>query len=552
MEKDLIYNFNLIFSCGTEYNFQMKGQDKISNILNKIAEDLEIEIPDNLPIVLSKIDILKFKNEKIQDLQFFVRDEVTELYINLPLKGNISSYLDNIEMEYDFKDDDDIPLTVKVEKKHKNVKNIPVNPKNASVAISNTHTHVNVNDQINSKANSNIADLNSTLANLGLQSDAETIEDLVEEIYFHPEKITNLSTKTPNITSKMLTEAKITLPVQVCLEVGEFPMNPKASLDLICVIDKSGSMHGDPIESVRNSLDAILDLLGEKDRVCLIIFDSVAKRITNLMQMSSNNKSDFKQKVHSEALDPYNGTNIGNGLQQALETLVQRKIINNVSSIFLLSDGQDNVFEESNCEKLLEKIEKIIKSDKLKDFNYSINTFGYSESHDSDLLSKLALLKKGNFYFINDMSSTPVIFRDCIDFMQKVFCKELTITLKPTANAKIVKVLGEENWKIDKNGFYYTKLDQLTYKRKLNFVFEVEILNLNKKQTLEMLKKNGLTLVKVEGKLIGLNEYGNPATEIQAESVTFLEKDSVTIEIDPEIIVNMERFNLCQIIKKSS
>ncbi len=224
-------------------------------------------------------------------------------------------------------------------------------------------------------------------------------------------------------------------------------------------------MTGEPIESVRKSLETIIDLLGIKDRLCLIVFDSSAKRVTNLMQMKSENQSKFKEVINSDALLPGNDTNIGSGLHQALETLVQRKIINNVSSIFLLSDGQDNYYEESNCEKLLNKIEKIIKSDKLKDFNYSINTFGYSENHDSDLLSKLALLKKGNFYFINDFNSTPVIFKDCLEFMQKVFCKELIITLKPTSNAKIVKVLGDANRKKDEKGFYYIKLDQLTYKK---------------------------------------------------------------------------------------
>ncbi len=80
-------------------------------------------------------------------------------------------------------------------------------------------------------------------------------------------------------------------------------------------------------------------------------------------------------------------------------------------------------------------------------------------------------------------------------------------------------------------------------------MFEFEILNLNSKQTLEILKKSRLTLAKIEGKLIGLNEYGKPAADIQAESITFLEKDSVKLEIDPEISVNIERFNLCEIIK---
>ncbi len=540
MEKEIIYDFKIIFSCGTEYKFEMKGSQKIFEIQNKLGSDLKITIPKDLPIMFSKYDILKFKDDQIKDLQFFLSEEINEININLPLSGNMSSYFENDDLIYDFKDDDEIPFTIKVEKKKIN-KNAITIPKNAAAALLNKNANISTNNHNNN--------LEAAISNLDLSNkdDLNKLDDIIDEIYFHPEKITKLSAKTKNVTQKMLEQSVIKLPIQIDLEVDEFPSNPKASLDLICVIDKSGSMNGDPINSVKKSLESILDLLGEKDRLCLIEFDSSAKRITNLLQMKKSNKVDFKEKI--DALEPGSQTNIGSGLQQALETLVQRKLINNISSIFLLSDGLDNFFQEENCEKLLDKMERLIKSDKFKDFNYSINTFGYSEYHDSDLLSKLSLIKKGNFYFINDFNNTPIIFKDCIEFLQRVICKELIITLKPTNNSKIVKVYGEENWNIDGNGLYYTKINQLTYKRKLNFTFDVEVINLNK-QSVEILKKNGLSLMKIEGKLIGLNEYGNPAANIQTECVTFLEKDNIKLDIYPDILVNIERFNLCEIIKK--
>lgn len=552
MDKNLIYDFKIIFSCGTEYDFQMNGNQKIFEIPVNVAKDLKIFIPDNTPIIYCKYDILKYKNEEIKDVQFLMLDEINEIYIQIPLSSDLGIYMDNDELAYNFKDDDEIPLVIKVEKINKKIKNKIVNQNNTTFSLQNSLPLLNNSGIINNNniinTNDEKVNINNQLNDLNLKIDSEEYEELVEDIYFHPDKITKLSAKTNNINESMLSKDKIILPIQIDLEIGDLPTNPKASLDLICVIDKSGSMSGEPMENVIKSLDAILNLIGDKDRICLITFDSSAKRITNLLQMNDSNKQKFKSIINSSLLQPSRDTNIGSGLQQALETLVQRKIVNNVSSIFLLSDGNDNYFNESNCEQLLDKIDRLIKSDKFKDFNYSLNTFGYSEFHDSDLLSKLALLKKGNFYFINDFSSTPVIFKDCVEYMQRVIFKHIIIELKPTSNIKIVKIYGDENWKINSKGNYFIKIDQLSYKRKLNFLIDVELVNLNK-NSLEILKKKGLNLIKIEAQLVGLNEYGNPTSNLYSDCITFYEKDKIKLEINPEIILNFERFNLCEIIK---
>lgn len=44
----------------------------------------------------------------------------------------------------------------------------------------------------------------------------------------------------------------------------------RPSIDLICVIDRSGSMGGTKIQLVKDTLKLLLELLNEKDRLCLI------------------------------------------------------------------------------------------------------------------------------------------------------------------------------------------------------------------------------------------------------------------------------------------
>ena len=63
-------------------------------------------------------------------------------------------------------------------------------------------------------------------------------------------------------------------------------LNGRPSVDLICVIDKSGSMSGEKINLVRETLDYLLTLLNENDRISLVEFASGASRMIPLTRVS--------------------------------------------------------------------------------------------------------------------------------------------------------------------------------------------------------------------------------------------------------------------------
>lgn len=84
-------------------------------------------------------------------------------------------------------------------------------------------------------------------------------------------------------------ETSQTIPVMVSLKTLDKPESADQSkeaakednsdrpnVDLVCVIDNSGSMSGYKIENVKRTLDYLLELLGDDDRLCLIIFNSSA------------------------------------------------------------------------------------------------------------------------------------------------------------------------------------------------------------------------------------------------------------------------------------
>ena len=60
----------------------------------------------------------------------------------------------------------------------------------------------------------------------------------------------------------------------------------RTNVDLICVIDNSGSMNGEKIALVRDTLKFLVETLTPSDRISLILFNSYASRLCPLKTVS--------------------------------------------------------------------------------------------------------------------------------------------------------------------------------------------------------------------------------------------------------------------------
>ena len=148
----------------------------------------------------------------------------------------------------------------------------------------------------------------------------------------------------------------------------------RVSADLICVIDISGSMSGEKIHLVRESLKVLVDMMDPKDRISLILFSSDAKLYYDLNYLTSENKIKLKNLINE--INAYGGTNIANGLKIAIDILKKEKSqaktdAGHSSSVLLLSDGCDNYLDDV---QLGEKLKSFTKGEGL---SFTLNTFGY-------------------------------------------------------------------------------------------------------------------------------------------------------------------------------
>lgn len=114
-----------------------------------------------------------------------------------------------------------------------------------------------------------------------------------------------------------------------------------ATVDLVCLVDCSGSMEGYKMAELQKSLIYMIELMGDQDRLSLICFNSQVTILNGLRVCTIENKRGrLRSKIQN--IRAMGGTNIVGGLRKALKLLSKRTTKNQISSIFLLSDGNDS------------------------------------------------------------------------------------------------------------------------------------------------------------------------------------------------------------------
>jgi uncharacterized protein YegL len=260
----------------------------------------------------------------------------------------------------------------------------------------------------------------------------------------------------------------------------------KCNADLICVIDISGSMCGEKIELVKQSLKILVDLMDKNDRLALVLFDNSASIYFDLNYMTDDVKKSFKSKI--EDIEAHGGTNILSGLQKAVEILIREKGKTNdgrVSSILLLSDGCDNY---SNDIELANSLKKITKGQNL---TFTLNTFGYGYDHDPKIMNKLANIRDGGFFLVEDYNKVSEYFVSVLGGCISVISKKVDLTAKIlNNNCKIIKVFGVDNlYSYDvKPSIFTTTMLQFICGKEYTFVLEISVDEQNVKIGDELIK----------------------------------------------------------------
>lgn len=158
----------------------------------------------------------------------------------------------------------------------------------------------------------------------------------------------------------------------------------KSPRDVTIVVDRSGSMSGNPLEAARRATEGVVSRLDENDYVNIVQFDDGVDALFSEPKKVSDARDDAKAYVNSIAAG--GGTDIALALREAL---VRQKPSGRSQIILFLTDGQ------SDSRSALEEAKKAPTA-------VRFYTVGIGAGVDKALLSRLARDNRGRFTYVAD------------------------------------------------------------------------------------------------------------------------------------------------------
>ncbi|CAL5016010.1 unnamed protein product [Urochloa decumbens] len=203
----------------------------------------------------------------------------------------------------------------------------------------------------------------------------------------------------------------------------------RAPVDLVTVLDVSGSMSGTKLALLKQAMGFVVQHLRPSDRLSVITFSSTAQRLFPLRRMSHHGRQQALQAIN--LLGAGGGTNIADALKKAVKVIEDRGYKNSVCSIILLSDGQDTYNISSNFQGTSGSRGSLVPSSIINEHHLvPLHAFGFGADHDSDTLHSIAEASGGTFSFIEDEGVMQDAFAQCIGGLLSVSVQEMGLSME--------------------------------------------------------------------------------------------------------------------------
>jgi Ca-activated chloride channel family protein len=216
-------------------------------------------------------------------------------------------------------------------------------------------------------------------------------------------------------------------------KLPDMPDQPIQPVDLVVVLDRSGSMDGAKIDDARKAIVGLIDRLSVEDRFALVTYSNDVQTVSRLVGLENDQRSRLVRAV--EHIQAQGGTNLGGGLRRGIDTLLETPASGRQRKVILISDGLANqgiTDPESLGQMAAAAVEH----------NFAVSTVGVGYDFNEVLMTTIADHGAGRYYFLEDPQAFARVFDDEFQTARKVVASGLELRIPVSGDIRLIRAGG--------------------------------------------------------------------------------------------------------------
>jgi Ca-activated chloride channel homolog len=217
------------------------------------------------------------------------------------------------------------------------------------------------------------------------------------------------------------------------VDVPEIRPEARPPMELVLVVDTSGSMAGAKIESARSAASMLVRSLKDGDIVALDAFSDTARTLVPPTRLNAHSRQEILRAIG--ALGVSGSTNMFEGLTLAEGQVAAAPPTHGLRRIVVISDGIANV-GPSSPETLGAIAERGLR------FRAQVTSLGVGNDYDERTLNALSVKSSGRLYHLTEPREMASILKGELDLLDATVASDSFVEVVPAPGVQLIGADG--------------------------------------------------------------------------------------------------------------
>ncbi len=200
-------------------------------------------------------------------------------------------------------------------------------------------------------------------------------------------------------------------------------------VNVVLVLDTSGSMEGQPINDARSAALAMVDTLTDGDHLAVVAFGSRTEVLLPATELDADNRKKARKSV--EAMKAEGTTDLAGGLRAGIEQAQKYLDPHGINRIVLVGDGVPN--DESAIRPLAAQAASQ---------SIPITVLGLGPDYNETLMGAVAQLSGGQFHYVRESAEVAAFFKGEVLRLKQIYARNAAVDVMPGPGVHIESVVG--------------------------------------------------------------------------------------------------------------